>query len=215
MNFILLLFSQLCVTLCYPMDCSLLGFPVLHCLLEFAQTHVHWVDDAIQPPHHLSPTSPPALNLSQHQVTFPIFSISSSNIYSWLISFRIDWFDLAVQGTLKSLLQHHSSKTILQFSTFFKVQLSHPHITTGRIITLNIQSFFSKVICLLFNILSMCIIAFLPRIKCLLIFWLQSLSTMILEPKKIKSITVSIFTHLFAVKWWDWMLWSSFFKCWV
>ena len=115
------------------------------------------------------------------------FSISPSNEYSGLISFWIDWFDLlAVQGTLKNLLQHHSSKAlILRCSAFFMVQLSHPYITTGKTIALTRWTFVDKVIFLLFNMLSMLVIAFLPRSKCLLISWLQSPSVVILEPKKI------------------------------
>ena len=116
------------------------------------------------------------------------FSISPSNEYSGLISFRMDWLDLlAVQGTLKSLLQHHSSKaSILQRSAFFLVQLSHPYMTTGKTIALIRQTFASKVMSLLFNILSRLVIAFLPRSKCLLISRLQSPSAVTLEPKKIK-----------------------------
>ena len=129
--------TQLCPTLCDSMGCSRPGFPVLHHLLEFVQTHVLWVNDAIQLSHPLSPSS--ALNLFQHQVfssesALPIrcpkywsfnFSISLSSEYSGLISFRIDWFVLAVHGTVKSLLQHHSLKaSILQHSTFLMVQLS-------------------------------------------------------------------------------------------
>ena len=126
------------------------GFPVLHCLLDFAQAHVHWISDAIQSSYLLSPASLPVLNLSQHQSLFLwvgssnqvakywsfSFSISLSNEYSGLISFRMDWFDLlAVQGTLKSLFQHHSSKaSILWCSAFFMVQLSHPSTTTGKTI---------------------------------------------------------------------------------
>ena len=132
--------TKLCLILCDPMDCSTPGFHILYYLLEFVQTHVHWVADAIQPPHPVSSPSP-ALNLSQHQGLFqwvgscfrwPYYwsfslSISPSNEYSGLISFSIDWFDLlAVQGTLKSLLQHHS----LKCSAFFMVQLSHPYMTT-------------------------------------------------------------------------------------
>ena len=115
------------------------------------------------------------------------FSISPSNDYSGLISFRIDWLDLlAVQGTLKSLLQHHSSKaSILQCSAFFMVQLSHPYMATGKTIALTRQVFVGKVISLLFNILSRLVIAFLPRSKRLLISWLQSPSAVILEPRKI------------------------------
>ncbi|CAI9177055.1 unnamed protein product [Rangifer tarandus platyrhynchus] len=116
------------------------------------------------------------------------FSLSPSNEYSGLISFRIDWFDLlAVQGTLKSLLQHHSLKTsILCHSA------SHPYLTIRRTVALTIQTFVGKVISLLFNTLSRFVIAFLPRSKHLLISWLQSPSSVILEPKKIKSVTVSI-----------------------
>ena len=115
------------------------------------------------------------------------FSISPSNEYSGLISFRIDWFDLlAVQGSLKSLLQHHSSKpSILWCSAFFTVQLSHPYMTTGKTIVLTIQTFVSKVISLLFNTLSRFLIAFLPRSKRLSIWWLQSPYSVYLEPKKI------------------------------
>ena len=126
------------------------------------------------------------------------FSISPFNEYSGLISFRIDWLDLLeVQGTLKSLLQHHRSKaSILQRSAFFTVQLSHPYMTTGKTTALTIRTFVGKVMSLLFNMLPRFVIDFLPRSKCLLISWLQSLSIMILEPRKIKSFTVSIFSHL-------------------
>ena len=120
-------------------------------------------------------------------------SISPSNDYSGLISFRMDWLDLlAVQGTLKSLLQHLSSKaSILQCSAFFTVQLSHPYMTTGKTIALTRWTFVGKIMPLLFNMLSRLVITFLPRSKRLLISWLQSPSAEILEPKKIKSATVS------------------------
>ena len=130
------------------MDCSMPSFPVHHQLPEFTQTHVHCISDTTQPSHPLSSLSPPAFNLSQHRGLFQwvnsshqvakvlefSFSISPSKDYSALISFRIDWLDLlAGQGTLKSLLQHHSSKaSILQCSAFFIVQLSHPYMTTGN-----------------------------------------------------------------------------------
>ena len=135
------------------------------------------------------------------------FSISPSNEYSGLISFRIDWFDLlAVQETLKSLLQHHSSKaSILQCSAFFIVQLSHPYMTTGKTIALTRQTFVGKVMSLLLNMLSRLVITFLPKSKHLLISWLHSPSAMILELKKIK---FALFPHLFAIKWQDWMPWS-------
>ena len=169
------------------MNCSTPGFPVLHQLPEFPQTQVHWVSDAIQPSHPLLSPSPPALNLSQHQGCFfsielalPIrwpkywsFSIRSSNEYSGLISFGIDWFDLAVQGTLKSLLQHHSSKaSILWCSAFFMVQLSHLYMTTGKTIALTTWTFVGKVMSLLFNMLSRFAITFLPRSKHFLYLWL-------------------------------------------
>ena len=114
------------------------------------------------------------------------FSISASNEYSVLISFRMDWLDLlAIQGTLKSLLQHHSSKaSIFQRSAFFTVQLSHPYMTTGKTIALTRQTFVGKVLSLLFNMLSRLVITFLPRSKRLLISWLQSPSAVIVEPPK-------------------------------
>ena len=138
------------------MNCSTPGLPVHHQLPEFTQIHVHWVGDAIQPSHPLLSPSPPTPNPSQHQVfssesTLPMrwlkywsfsFSISPSNEHPGLISFRVDWLDfLAVQGTLKSLLQHHSSKaSILRCSAFFTVQLSHPYMTTGETIVLTRQT---------------------------------------------------------------------------
>ena len=162
--------------------------------------------DAIQPSHPLSSPSPPSFNLSQIRVfsnesvlhiRWPkywsfSFSISPSNEYSGLISFRIDRLDLlAVQGTLKSLLQNHSSKaSIHRHSAFFMVQLSYPYMTTGNTIALTRWTFVGKVMPLLFNMLSRLDIAFLPRSKRILISWLQSPSAMILEPPKIKSVTV-------------------------
>ena len=123
------------------------------------------------------------------------FSFSSvlHNEYSGLISFRMNWLDfLAVQGTLKILLQHHGSKaSILRRSAFFTVQLSHPYMTTGKIIALTRRTFFGKVMSLLFNMMSRLVITFLPGSKCLLISWLQSPSAVVLEPQKIKSVTLS------------------------
>ena len=130
-------------------------------------------------------------------------SISPSNEHPGLISFRMDWLDLlAVQGTLKSLLQHHSSKaSILWPSAFFMVQLSHPYITTGKTIVLTKWTFVGRVMSLLFNMLSRLVITFLPRNKRLLISWLQSPSAVILQPRKIKSATLfPLFLHLFAMK---------------
>ena len=130
------------------------------------------------------------------------FNISPSNEHPGLMSFRIDWLDLlAVQEMLKSLLQHHSSKaSILRCSAFFIVQLSHPHMTTGKTIALTRWTFVDKVMSLLFNMLSRLVITFLPRSKCLLISWLQSPSAVILEPKKIKSALFPLFPHLFLMK---------------
>ena len=172
--------AQSCPTLCDPMNRSMPGLPVHHQLPEFTQTHVHRVGDAIQPSHPLSSPSPPAPNPSQHQ--------SLSNEYSGLISFRMGWLDLlAIQGTLKSLLQHHNSKaSILWCSAFFIVQFSHLYMATGKTscLALTRQTFVGKVICLLFNKLSRLVITFLPRSEHLLISWQQSPSAVVLEPKK-------------------------------
>ena len=157
------------------MNCSTPGFPVHHQLPESTQTHVHWVGDTIQPSHPLSSPFPPALNLSQHQGLFKSvfcirwpkywsfsFNISPSSEYPGLIFFRRDWLDLlAVQGILKSLPQHHSSKTlILWHSAFFRVQLSHPYMTTGKTIALTRCIFVGKVVSLFFNMLSRLVIFF-------------------------------------------------------
>ena len=124
------------------------------------------------------------------------FSISPSNEHPGLISFRMDWLDLlAVQETLRNLLQHYSSKaSILQCSAFFVVQLSHPYMTTGKTIDLTVWTFVGQAMSLLFNTLSRLVIAFLPRSKCLLTSWLQSPSAVILEPQKIKSVTACTFS---------------------
>ena len=143
-NWLTFTFTQLCLTLCDPMDCSTPGLPVHHQLPELTQNHVYRGSDDIQSSHPLSSPSPPAFNVSQHQSLFNLVSSSHqvatvlelrhlSYEYSQLIFFRTDWFDLVVQGTLKSLLQHHRSKaSILWHSAFFTVQLSHPYMTTGK-----------------------------------------------------------------------------------
>ena len=173
---LLLLFSH------SVMSDSLRPHGLQHYLPELAQTHVHWVSDAIQPSHPLLSPSPsvfPSIRVFSSELALRIrwpnywsfsFSISPSNEYSVLIFFGIDWFGFLVgQGTLNSL-QHHSSKaSILRRSTFFMVQLSHPYITTGKTIALTIQTFVSKVLSLLFNMLSTFVIDFLTRSKCLLI----------------------------------------------
>ena len=146
----------------------------------------------------LLPPNPPSIRVFSNESTLRMrwpkywsfnFSISPSKEHPGLISFRMDWLDLfAVQGTLKSLLQHHSSKaSILRHSAFFTVQLSHPYMTTGKTITLTRRTFLGKVTSLLFNMLSRLVITFLPRSKCLSISWLQSPSAVILEPPKILS----------------------------
>ena len=143
------------------MDCSTPGLPVHHQFPEFTQTHIHWVGDAIQSSHPLSFPSPPAFNLSQHQglcIRWPkywsfSFSISPSNEYSGLISFRMDWLYLpAVQGTLRSFLQHHSAKaSIFQHSAFFVLQLSHPYMNTGNTTALTRWTLVCEILPLLFN----------------------------------------------------------------
>ena len=182
------------------MNRSTPGLPVHHQLPEFAQTHLHQVGDAIQPSHPLSPPCPPALNLSQHQGLFKWLGFSHQvakalkfqlqpQSFQWIFKtgfFRMDWLDLLrVQGTLKSFLQHHTSKaSVLRCSAFFIVQLSHPYMTTGKIIALTRWTFVDKVMSLLFDMLSRLVITFLPRSKRLLISWLQSPSAVILEPEK-------------------------------
>ena len=196
------------------MDCSTPGLPVHHQLPEFTQTHVHWVRDAIQPSHPLSsllllPSIFPSIRVfSNHSplcIRWPkywrfSFSISPSNEYSVLISFRIDWFDLlAVQGTFKSFLQHYRLKaSVLRHAASFMVQLSHPYMTTGKTIALTIWTFVSKVMSLLFNMLSRLVITFLPKSKHLSISWLQSPSAVILEPKKINCFHCHCF-HCFSI----------------
>ena len=174
-------------------------------------------------PIFLPPPIPPSIRVFSNESTFCIrwpkywsfsLSISPSNEHPGMVSFRMDWLDLlAVQGTLKSLLQHHSSKaSILLCSAFFILQLSHPYMTTGKTIALTSQTFVGKVISLLFNMLSWLVITFLPRSKHLLISWLQSPSSVILEPPPNK---VSPCFHCFPIylpwwtelNWWDRMPW--------
>ena len=186
--------------LCDPMNCSMPGLPVHHQLLESTQTCVCWVGDAISHlilchPLLLLPSAIPRIRVFSNESALRIrwpkywsfsFNISPSNEHPGLISFRMAWLDLlSVQGTLKSLLQHQSSKaSILWCSTFFIVQLSYPYMTTGKTIALTRQIFVSKVMSQLWNMLSRLVIIFLPRSKYLLISWLQSTSAVILEPKK-------------------------------
>ena len=194
--------TQSCLTPCDPMNCSTPGLPVHHQLPEFIQTHIHRVGDAIQPSHLLSspsplPPIPPSIRVFSNESTLPMrwpkywsfsFSVIPSKEHPGLISFRMDWLDLlVVQGTLKSLLQHHSSKaSILRCSAFFTVQLLHPYMTTRKTIALTRRFFVGKGMSLLFNMLSRLVITFLPRSKRLLISWLQSPSAVTLEPPKNK-----------------------------
>ena len=192
--------AQSCPTLCDPMNHSMPGLLVHDQLWESTQTEVHRITDAIQPSHLCHPLlfltsifssirvfwNESALHIMWPKYWGFSFNISPSNEHSGLFSFRIDWLDLLeFQGTLKSLLQHHSSKaSILQGSAFFIVQLSHTYMTMGKTIAFTKWTFVGKVMSLLFNMLSRLVITFLPRSKCLLISWLQSPSAVILEAKK-------------------------------
>ena len=207
--------TQSCLTPWDPMNHSTPGIPIHHQLPEFTQTHVYQVGDAIQPSHPLSSPSPPALNPSRHQGLFQW--VNSSHHLSKVLEFQLQnqsfqWTPrtyLLQDGllvspcsprTLKSLLQHHSSKALLLWcSAFFIVQLSHPYMTTGKTIALTRRPFVGKVMSLLFNMLSRLVITSLPRSKRLLISWLQSpwLQWFWSPPK----LSLTLFPHLFAMKW--------------
>ena len=194
--------TQSCLTLCNPMNHSTPGLPVHHQLPEFRKL---MPIELVMPSNHLIlcgpllllPSIPPNIRVFSNESTLHMrwpkywsfsFSINPSNEHPGLISFQMDWLDLhAVQGTLKSLLQHHRSKaSIFRHSAFFTVQLSHPYMTTGKTVALTRWTFVSKVMSLLFNMLSRLVITFLPRSKYLLISWLQSPSAVISEPPKNK-----------------------------
>ena len=198
--------------LCDPMNCSTAGFPFLYYLPKLAQTQVHV---SVMPSSHLIlchlllllpsifPSSRVFSNESALCIRWPkywsfSFSISPSNEHPGLTSFRMDWLGLlSVQGTVESLLQHHSSKaSLLRRSAFFVVQLFRPYVTIGETIALTRWTFVGKAMSLLLNMLSRLVTAFLPRSKCLLSSWLQSLSAVILEPRKIKSVTVAMTIYL-------------------
>ena len=174
------------------MDCSTPGFPVLHHLLEFPQTHVHWVSDAIQPSHPLSPSS--ALNLSQHQ-SFPMSRVFTSSGQSTGASASVlniqSWFPCSRRDSQESFPAPQFKSINSLVLSFFMVQLSHPYMTTRKTIALTRQTLVGKVMSQLFNMLSRLVITFLPRSKRLLISWMQSPSAVILEPRKIKSDTVT------------------------
>ena len=190
------------------MDCSTPGLPVHHQLRLMPIESVMPSSHLILCRPLLLPSIPPSIRVFSNESTVRMrwpkywsfsFNISPSNEYSGLISFRMDWLELlAVHGTLKSLLQHHSSKaSILQRSAFFIIQLSHPYMTTGKTIALTRWTFVGKLMSLLFNKLSRLVIAFLIRSKRLLISWLKSQSAVILEPEKINSVTVFLYFHIF------------------
>ena len=199
--------TQSCPTLCDHMDCTTPGFPVL----TISQSLLKLMSiESVMPSNHLflccplvlQPSIFPSIRVFSNESVLHIrwpkywsfsFSMSTSNEYSGLISSRMDWLDLlAIQETLKSLLQHHSSKaSILRHSAFFMAQFSHPYVTIGKTLVLTRRTFVGKVMSLLFTILSRLVIAFLPRSKCLLISWLESPSAVIWEAPKIKSVTIS------------------------
>ena len=195
--------AQSCAMLCEPIDCSTPGFPVHHQILELAQIHVHRLDDAIQPSRPLSSTSPPAFNLSQHQGLFKRVGSSHQlakvlefqlQHQSFQLIFRTDFLQDGLVGSLCSLRDSQESypkpqfkSIILKLSGFFMVQVSHPYVTTGKTIALTSWTFVRKV---MYQFLICCLVW--PRSKCLLISWLQLPSVVILEPKKMTSVTVSI-----------------------
>ena len=221
---------QSCLTLCNPMNLCTPGLPVHHqlsgvypnscplsrwCHLTISSSVVPF-SSCLQcfPTSEFFPVSQFFASGDQNIGVSAWTPVSPSNEHVRLIFFRMDWLDLlAVQGTLKSLLQHHRSKaSILLCSAFFIVQLSHPYKTSGKTIALIRWTFVGKVMSLLLNMLSNVVITFLPRSKRFLISWLQSTSAVIWSPQKIKS---ALFPHLFAMKWWDQMAWSSFSECWA
>ena len=207
--------SQSCLTLCDPINHSMPGLPVI---TNSQSPSKSMSIESVMPSNHLILCRPlllpsifPSIKVFPNESALCIrwqkywsfsFNISPTKEHPGLISFGMEWLDLlAVQGTLKSLFQHLSSKaSILRHSVFFIVQLSHPSVTTGKTIALTRWTFVGKLIYLLFNILSRLVIAFLPRSKCLLISWLQSPSGVILELKKIESVIISIVSNLFAIK---------------
>ena len=221
MLLLLIQVAKSCPALCDTMDCSTPAIPVLHYLPEFAQIHVHWVSDAIQLSHPLSPTSAVSRPISGSFPMSWLFAsvsqrIGASALASVLPMNIQGWFPLGLTGLislqskeLASVLQHNWKASILWCSAFFMVQLTHLYVTTGKTKAWTMQTFVTKVI---FNMLSGFVIAFLLRSKHLLILWLQSPSSVVLEPKKTKSATVSTFS-LFVLKWWDQISWSLFFEC--
>ena len=214
-------FAQSCLTLCNPTDCSTPDFPVHHQLPETAQTHGHRTSDTIQPSHSLSSPSPPSLNLSQHQGVFQWvnslhqvakileFQLQHQS-FQW--TFRIDFLYDSLVGSPCSPRDSQESSQTPHYKSIYFSALSFLYSSTltsihdyRKTIVLTIQTFVGKVMSLLFNTLSRLVMAFLSRSKRLLISWLQSPSAVILEPPQIKSVTVSIVSHLFAMKWWDQM----------
>ena len=205
------------------MDCSTPGLPVLYHLPEFAQTHIHGVGDAIQPPLPLLPPPHPALNLSQHQ-SFSMGWLLASDGHSIGDSTSASvnkqgWFPLGLTSLISfqskglsrvfliTTIHQNSKASILPCSAFFMVQLSHLYMITGKTMALTRRTFVSKLMSLLFNTLSRFVTAFLPSNKHLLISWLQSSSTVILEAKKSICHCFHFFPHQFAMRRWDWIPW--------
>ena len=218
------------LTLYYPMDCSAPGLPVLYDLPEFVQTYAHWVGDAIQTSHPLSSSSQPALNLSQHQGLFQWVSSSHQvtkvlehqhQSFKWVFKtdFLQDWLAWSLYNPGDP--QESSSTPKFESNNFSALNLPYnPTLTSvcdcrcGKTIALTIHIFVGKAMSLLFNMLSSFVMAFLPKSKCLLMLWLQSLSAVILEPKNIKPDTVAIFPHLFAWGGKSWGLKRGWPKTW-
>ena len=193
--------AKSCLTLCDRMKRSMPGFPVLHYLPELPQTHVHWINDAIQPSDPLSPASPPAFSPSQHQSlcqwidsSYQVAKVLEFQHQSFHRIFRVDFLWDWPLSCQRDSQESSPKSSVLQHSAFFMLQLSHPYMTNRKTIALTRWTFVSKIMSLLFNMLSRFVIAFLPRNKSLLISWLWSPTTVILEPEKIKSVTVSIFS---------------------
>ena len=208
-------------TLCNPMGCSLPLFPLFQYLPEFAQTHVHWIGDVIQPSHPLSsPSCPQSFPASE---SFPrsqpfasggqiigasaLASVLPMNIQGWFLSGLIDLISLQSKG-LSRVFSSTTPASALHCSAFFMVQLSHPYMNIGKTIVFTIRTFVGKVISLLFNMLSRFVIAFLPRSKCLNFMTAVTNPQWFWSPRKENLSLFPLFPHRFAMKWWDWMPWA-------
>ena len=220
--------TKSCLIPCNPMDFSPPGWPVLHHLPELALTHVHWVGDAIQPSHPLSPSSPFAFNLSQHQGLFPVSELFASggqstgasssasvlpvNIQGWFPLGLTDLISLQTKGFSRVI----SNTTLGKHQFFFMVQLSHPYMTTGKTITLTIWTFFGKVVSLLFKMLSRVCRSFSSKKQVSFNFVAAVIVCSDFGAEEDKNLSLfPLFLHLFAMKWWNWIPWTLFYECWV